>query len=231
MAKKKTSASARAGRKPRKKRPAALEMSDLAPVPVDSIPHSFDLTTVQQLRSISMPIRISILREMAAQPLTTKQVAERLGEPITKLYHHVDALAKAGLLTLVREVRKRGTTEKYFRAVAQRFRADELCFSDETQMSERMRVIIKMLDRTKHAMLQIAAGRDSPASNAIAASCNVSASWPELQRLMDQLTKTIATWDKKRQRSSKAAKRSSLDDPKNTSQVSIFIHPEQVALT
>ena len=48
-------------------------------------------------------------------------MADRLGEKPTKLYHHVDTLEAAGLIKLVKTKRKRGTVEKYFEAVAERF--------------------------------------------------------------------------------------------------------------
>ena len=54
---------------------------------------------------------------------TTKQVAELLNEKPTRLYHHVDALERAGLVQLTRTRPKRGTVEKYYRSVARRFEA------------------------------------------------------------------------------------------------------------
>ena len=42
------------------------------------------------------------------------QVAAQLGEPPTRLYHHVNALERAGVLKLVDTRQVRGTTEKYF---------------------------------------------------------------------------------------------------------------------
>lgn len=78
----------------------------------------------EQIKALASPLRQSILEAMIAAPITTKQVAVQLGEKPTKLYHHVDSLEKVGLVRLVRTQRKRGTTEKYFQAVAQRFVVD-----------------------------------------------------------------------------------------------------------
>jgi hypothetical protein len=52
----------------------------------------------------------------AETPRTTKQVADLLGEPPTRLYHHVAALERAGLLRLKETRQNRGTTEKWFEA-------------------------------------------------------------------------------------------------------------------
>ena len=75
-----------------------------------------------QLKALADPLRQRLLAEFGRQAQTTKQVAERLDERPTRLYHHVQALERAGLLKLVRTRKKRGTTEKYYQAVARRFR-------------------------------------------------------------------------------------------------------------
>jgi len=78
----------------------------------------------EQIKALASPLRQSILEAMIPEPITTKQVSVQLGEKPTKLYHHVDVLEKAGLIGLVRTQQKRGTTEKYFQAVARRFVVD-----------------------------------------------------------------------------------------------------------
>lgn len=77
-----------------------------------------------QIKALANPLRQRILELMIEAPITTKQVADRLGEKPTKLYHHVDTLEAAGLIKLVKTKRKRGTVEKYFEAVAERFVMD-----------------------------------------------------------------------------------------------------------
>ena len=76
---------------------------------------------LEQLRALAHPLRLRLLEVFALGPSTTKQAAERLGLPPTRLYHHVYALERAGLLRL-RETRPvRGATEKYFEAVRRGF--------------------------------------------------------------------------------------------------------------
>lgn len=78
----------------------------------------------EQIKTLASPLRQSILEAMIPAPITTKQVSVQLGEKPTRLYHHVDALERVGLIGLVRTQQKRGTTEKYFQAVARRFVVD-----------------------------------------------------------------------------------------------------------
>ena len=93
---------------------------------------TFKIKELEQVRLLSDPLKLKLLQVFAESARTTKQAAEELGESVTKLYRHVDALLDAGLLVVVREQRKRGTVERTFRAVAQRFEADHALFRGET---------------------------------------------------------------------------------------------------
>ena len=69
---------------------------------------------LEQMRALSHPLRLRLLELFGEHPRTTKQAAEALGESPTKLYHHVAALERAGLVRLRETRQNRGTTEKYF---------------------------------------------------------------------------------------------------------------------
>jgi predicted transcriptional regulator len=78
---------------------------------------------LEQMRALSHPLRVRLLELFAECPRTTKQAAEALGEPTTKLYHHVAALERAGLVRLRETRQNRGTTEKYFEVTQSQFLA------------------------------------------------------------------------------------------------------------
>ena len=69
------------------------------------------LDDLKQVRALAHPLRMRILTALCEER-TTKQVAELLHEKPTRLYHHVDALERAGLVQLTRTQPKRGTIEK-----------------------------------------------------------------------------------------------------------------------
>lgn len=92
----------------------------------------YKINSLEQVRLLSDPFKLSILQAFAEEERTTKEVAETLKQPITKLYRHVDALHDAGLLEITREKQKRGTVERHFRAVGKRFEADHSLFADES---------------------------------------------------------------------------------------------------
>jgi DNA-binding transcriptional ArsR family regulator len=89
----------------------------------------YTISTLEQVKVVADPLRVRILETIVLEPRTTKQIAELLGEKPTRLYHHVDVLADAGLIRLVDTRPVRGTTEKYYQAVARSFRTDPDLFS------------------------------------------------------------------------------------------------------
>jgi predicted ArsR family transcriptional regulator len=90
------------------------------------------ISDLQQVRLLSDPLKLRLLQAFAENAGTTKEVAAELGESVTKLYRHVDALHDAGLLEIVSERQKRGAIERTFRAVAKRFEADHTLFGEES---------------------------------------------------------------------------------------------------
>jgi len=92
---------------------------------------TYKIKDVAQIRLLADPLKLQLLRAFAEKARTTKDVANELGESVTKLYRHVDALHDAGLLEIAAEKQKRGTIERTFRAIAERFEADHSLFADD----------------------------------------------------------------------------------------------------
>jgi len=90
--------------------------------------NTYKIHDLTQVRLLSDPLKLRLLQAFAERAKTTKQVAAEIGEGVTKLYRHVDALHAAGLLVIVDEKQKRGAVERTFRAVANRFEADPALF-------------------------------------------------------------------------------------------------------
>lgn len=86
------------------------------------------IKSLAQIKVMAHPIRMRLLEAFSHEPATTKQVAEQIGEPPTRLYHHVNALRRARLIKLVRTKKKRGTTEKYYLTIADKFVVDRHLF-------------------------------------------------------------------------------------------------------
>ena len=84
---------------------------------------------LEQAKLLADPFKLKLIERFAGAPATTKQVADKMGEKAPRLYRHVDALVDAGLLELVEEKPKRGTIERYYKTVAERFEVDPELFS------------------------------------------------------------------------------------------------------
>lgn len=96
---------------------------------------AYKISDLEQLKVLADPLRIRIL-EGFCRERTTKQVAELIREKPTKLYHHVEALERVGLIELSRTRQNRGTLEKYYLAVARTFQADSRVFSRADESAE-----------------------------------------------------------------------------------------------
>ncbi len=102
---------------------------------------------LDQARLLTDPFKLKLLENFADQPRTTKQVADLLGEKAPRLYRHVDALFRAGLIELVEERPKRGTIERYYRSIATRFEMAPEMFTAGTEESNEAASLVLSLVR------------------------------------------------------------------------------------
>ena len=82
-----------------------------------------ETATLAQVKALAAPLRYRIFEELVAEPRTAMQIAQRLGIPPTRLYHHFRVLERAGLVRPSGTRQKRGTTEKYYAATVDRIEA------------------------------------------------------------------------------------------------------------
>ncbi len=92
---------------------------------MEEIPDTYDLQTIEQLRSVADPLRIRIYEALALKPMTATQVGEELDEPAPKAHYHVRELERVGLVRLVETRERGGILEKYYRAVARGLRVPQ----------------------------------------------------------------------------------------------------------
>lgn len=90
------------------------------------------LDQLDQVKALTHPIRQRLFELLAKEPATSKQLAETLGYKPTRLYHHMATLEDAGLIKLVRTERVRGSTAKYYEAVADSLRIDPTLLGDSS---------------------------------------------------------------------------------------------------
>ena len=88
---------------------------------------------IEQLKSLSDTMRMAIIGEAIAKPVTIAQVAEQLNENPRKLYYHFTELERLGLLEVVETRRKRNLVEKSYRAVASFITIDWAIFRQSSE--------------------------------------------------------------------------------------------------
>jgi DNA-binding transcriptional ArsR family regulator len=90
---------------------------------------SLRVTTLQQLKVLSDPLRVDMLELILYEAHTVKQLATILAMPPTKLYYHMNALEMAGFARIVQTQVKSGIIEKYYRRAARTFLVDPQLFT------------------------------------------------------------------------------------------------------
>jgi DNA-binding transcriptional ArsR family regulator len=88
----------------------------------------FHVGDLETLRAISDPLRVQVLELLESQSLTVKQVAEKLGLAPSKLYYHVGALEKLGLIEVAETRMVANMLEKTYTSAAHSLDVDPTLF-------------------------------------------------------------------------------------------------------
>lgn len=116
----------------------------------------FTITDLETLKVISEPLRAQLVEVLVAEPLTVKQVADKLGLAVSKLYYHVNLLEKHGLIQVVDTRIVSGIIEKQYRAVASKLDVDKnlLNFATDEGKETINAIINSTIDLTREDLLR-----------------------------------------------------------------------------
>jgi DNA-binding transcriptional ArsR family regulator len=157
----------------------------------------YRVKSLAQVRALANPLRMRILVTLAEKPRTTKQVADLLGEPATKLYHHVAALEKAGLVRLRKTRPLRGTVEKYYQAVASRFEVADNLFSG-VGAPTRGGAVAALMDQAREGLLRaIAMPARGPALLPLAGNATGLVTPKQYEELRGRLLEMMKGWERR----------------------------------
>ena len=124
------------------------------PVTMPELPISFTITTEQQLKACSDPVRSRILGIIQNQPATAKQIAHRLGATPGAIGHHLHVLEAAGLAQIVARRLVRGIVANYYTRTARIF-VYELPHDVKGNASLSLECITKARDELAEALVTI----------------------------------------------------------------------------
>ncbi len=91
---------------------------------------TYVVSDIDELRALLDSKRVVILRMLAEESLTVKQLADRMGLVPASVHYHVKVLERSGLVALVDTKEKSGILEKYYRSIAREFQVDPSLGSD-----------------------------------------------------------------------------------------------------
>lgn len=78
-----------------------------------------EIEDIAVLEALNSTFRLQILYQ-AAEPATVREMAERLGVPVTRLYYHVNALESVGVIRVVATRKSGARVPRVYQAVANR---------------------------------------------------------------------------------------------------------------
>jgi len=99
---------------------------------------------LEAAKLIADPLRLQIIEVLLSQPLTVKQIADKLGLAPSKLYYHVNSLEKFGLIQVVDTTIHGNIIEKHYWVTAYDYRIDEGLFNFDVREAEGKENIISM---------------------------------------------------------------------------------------
>lgn len=102
------------------------------------------LSRLDQVRALADPLRIRLVEALVARELSVAGLAQAVGTPVTRLYHHVALLLEAGLIQEASRVRRRGVEERIYRATAREFRMDGSLLDMESDSGRSVEDLVKL---------------------------------------------------------------------------------------
>lgn len=114
--------------------------------------HVADVFPVDDLETLNLIMdgtRLEIV-ECCSEPISATELAEEMGVPRTRLYHHLNLLTDAGVLKVVERVEKGPMTERRYQVAAKEFRPSKKLLAS-TDVRQRGQAMIGSLFATTEA--------------------------------------------------------------------------------
>lgn len=116
----------------------------------------FIIRDLEALKVVADPLRVQLLETLSLEPLTVKELADRLGLAASKLYYHIKLLEEHSLIQVVATRIVSGIIEKQYRATAEKLEVDEelLAFRTDSGKENITSLVTVALDAARQDMLR-----------------------------------------------------------------------------
>jgi predicted ArsR family transcriptional regulator len=105
------------------------------------LPEVAELDSIDLLDELSHRVRGPLLRRLR-EPRSAAELAGDLDVPVTRLYHHLNALEAAGLIQVVATRRVGAALERRYRAVARGFRVGPEAVQDQRDLARALGAVV-----------------------------------------------------------------------------------------
>lgn len=114
------------------------------------------LKTIDQIKAISHPYRMSIIKSFSAsrKPMSVKMIADEMDETPSKIHYHLKELVKNDILELVKTREINGILEKFYFPVAENITIEKELLTSEYEDSG-LQILIDMLDSAKEDIVKV----------------------------------------------------------------------------
>ncbi|HKP30180.1 MAG TPA: helix-turn-helix domain-containing protein [Gemmatimonadales bacterium] len=102
------------------------------------------LSRLDQVRALADPLRLRLVEALVAEEHSVAELARVVRTPVTRLYHHMDLLLEAGLVEVTRRVPRRGTEERFYRALAREYRMDGSLLDMEAEREDTAENLVRL---------------------------------------------------------------------------------------
>lgn len=165
----------------------------------------FHISDLETLRAIADPLRVQIMELLEVQPLTVKQVAEKLGLAPSKLYYHFGALEKLGFIEVAETRMVANMLEKTYKSAAHVLDVDPALFKfNKEGDNEPINILLSStIDATREDLIrsmqarqfQLEQGAEEKPRRVIVNRVVSSASEKRIEEFQDRLLKLIQEFE------------------------------------
>jgi DNA-binding transcriptional ArsR family regulator len=135
---------------------AGDSVSEAVVEPPSQVSATRTIDSAEAIKAIADPLRLQLLQLLmiaSDRTWSVKEMAAELGQPVTKLYHHVKLLHNADLIADVETRVVSGIVEHRYRANQKGFRLDDSLFAAPELRHDAIAEVSALLDATRDDLL------------------------------------------------------------------------------